>query len=80
MTDSELATKIKDIVAEKLNVKLDDISNDSNFVDDLGADSLDKVELVMALEDEFDIEISDDEADTLTNVDKVFEYIKNKVS
>ena len=68
--------RIKDIIADKLSVDVDEINIESSFVDDLGADSLDIVELVMALEDEFDIEIPDEDAEKIASVSDVVEYIK----
>ena len=63
------------IVAEQLRIGADEIKNESSFIDDLGADSLDTVELVMALEEEFDIEISDDEAENISTVQSAIDYI-----
>ena len=63
------------IVAEQLSIDADEIKNESSFIDDLGADSLDTVELVMALEEEFDIEISDDEAENISTVQSAIDYI-----
>ncbi|GIT37585.1 MAG: acyl carrier protein [Gammaproteobacteria bacterium] len=60
--------RVKGIVAEQLGIGVDEINNESSFIDDLGADSLDTVELVMALEEEFDIEISDEEAENISTV------------
>ena len=65
---SNIEDRVKKIVAEQLGVKEDEVSNGSSFVDDLGADSLDTVELVMALEEEFDTEIPDEEAEQITTV------------
>ena len=67
------------IVAEQLSIGADEIKNESSFIDDLGADSLDTVELVMALEEEFDIEITDDEAENISTVQSAIDYI-NKSS
>ncbi|MCD2346002.1 acyl carrier protein [Clostridium guangxiense] len=68
--------KVKDIIAEQLGLEKDEITMDSSFVDDLGADSLDIVELIMALEEEFDIEIPDEDAEKVSAVKDVVEYIK----
>ncbi|MDR2507115.1 MAG: acyl carrier protein [Candidatus Accumulibacter sp.] len=68
--------RVKKIVAEQLNVDEATIKNESSFADDLGADSLDTVELVMALEEQFDCEIPDDEAGKITNVQQAIDYIK----
>jgi acyl carrier protein len=70
-----LEDKVKKIIAEKLSVDINDIVPDASFVDDLGADSLDLVELIMSMEEEFDIEISDEEAEKLVTVKDVLEYI-----
>ena len=68
--------KIKKIVSEQLGTAEDEITMDSTFIEDLGADSLDVVSLVMALEDEFDMEIDEEEAENITTVGDVVEYIK----
>ncbi|HCW05017.1 MAG TPA: acyl carrier protein [Clostridium sp.] len=68
--------KVREIIADKLSLEEDEIKMESSFVDDLGADSLDLVELVMALEDEFDMEIPDEEVEKVTTVSDVVEYIK----
>ncbi|WP_027634189.1 acyl carrier protein [Clostridium hydrogeniformans] len=68
--------KVKSIIADKLSVSESDITMETSFVDDLGADSLDVVELIMALEDEFEIEISDEQAESVTTVGEVVEYIR----
>jgi acyl carrier protein len=67
--------KVKKIIAEKLSVDLEELVPEASFVDDLGADSLDLVELIMSMEEEFDIEISDEEAEKLATVKDVFDYI-----
>ena len=72
---STVEERIKKIVAEQLGVKLEEVSNDSSFVEDLGADSLDTVELVMALEEEFETEIPDEEAEKITSVQLAIDYV-----
>lgn len=67
--------RVKKIVAEQLGVNETEVKNNSSFVDDLGADSLDTVELVMALEEEFECEIPDEEAEKITNVQQAVDYI-----
>jgi acyl carrier protein len=67
--------RVKKIIAEQLGVNEAEIKNDSSFVDDLGADSLDTVELVMALEEEFETEIPDDEAEKITNVQQAINFV-----
>ncbi|MFN3884500.1 MAG: acyl carrier protein [Rhodocyclaceae bacterium] len=69
--------RVKKIVAEQLGVNEADIKNESSFVDDLGADSLDTVELVMALEEEFECEIPDEEAEKITTVQQAVDYVTN---
>lgn len=69
--------RVKKIVAEQLGVNEAEVKIDSSFVDDLGADSLDTVELVMALEEEFECEIPDEEAEKITNVQQAVDYIKS---
>ena len=70
--------KIREIIAEHLGVKKEEVTDKAKFVDDLGADSLDTVELVMAFEQEFNIEIPDDDAEKLTTVGDVLKYIEEK--
>lgn len=71
---SNVEERVKKIVAEQLGIK-EEIANDASFVDDLGADSLDTVELVMALEEEFECEIPDEEAEKITTVQLAIDYI-----
>ena len=70
--------KIKSIIIDKLGVEENKITADADFINDLGADSLDQVELIMQLEEEFNIEISDEEAESLTTVGKVYDFLKDK--
>jgi len=72
---SNIEERVKKIVAEQLGVKLGEIQNSASFVEDLGADSLDTVELVMALEEEFETEIPDEEAEAITTVQLAIDYI-----
>lgn len=72
---SNIEERVKKIVAEQLGVKLEDVKTASSFVDDLGADSLDTVELVMALEEEFECEIPDEEAEKITSVQQAIDYV-----
>ncbi len=69
--------KVKKIIVEQLGVEEDEIAMESSFIDDLGADSLDIVELIMALEEEFDLEIPDNEAEKIQSVGDAVDYIKN---
>jgi len=75
---SSVEDQVRGIIAEQLGVKADEIRNDASFVDDLGADSLDTVELVMALEEEFETEIPDEEAEKITTVQQAIDYIMAK--
>ncbi|HEY5522827.1 MAG: acyl carrier protein [Desulfuromonadaceae bacterium] len=72
---SDIAKRVKEIVAEQLGVEESQVLTESSFMDDLGADSLDTVELVMALEEEFDIEIPDEDAEKIQTVNDAIEYI-----
>ena len=71
--------KVKELIAEQLDVKADDITETSNIQDDLGADSLDIVELIMAFEEEFDIEIPDDAAEKIKTVKNAVDYIDSQI-
>lgn len=70
--------RVKKIIAEQLGVEEDEVVSEASFVEDLGADSLDTVELVMALEEEFEIEIPDEDAEKILTVGKALDYIKEK--
>jgi acyl carrier protein len=72
---SSVEERVKKIVAEQLGVKEEEVTNQASFVDDLGADSLDTVELVMALEEEFETEIPDEEAEKITSVQLAIDYV-----
>ena len=76
---STVEERVKKIVIEQLGVKEEEVSNESSFVDDLGADSLDTVELVMALEEEFECEIPDEEAEKITTVQQAIDYINSRL-
>lgn len=71
--------KVKSIIADQLGVDEEEITMESSFIDDLGADSLDIVELIMALEGEFDMEIPDEEAERISTVGNVVDYIKSHI-
>ncbi len=77
---STIEERVKKVVVEQLGVSEDQVTPDASFVDDLGADSLDTVELVMALEEEFDAEIPDDKAESITKVQDAVNYIKATVA
>jgi len=72
---STIEERVKKIVVEQLGVKLEEVTNEASFVDDLGADSLDTVELVMALEEEFETEIPDEEAEKISTVQAAIDYV-----
>ncbi len=76
---SSIEDRVKKIVIEQLGVKEEEVTPSASFVDDLGADSLDTVELVMALEEEFECEIPDEEAEKITTVQQAVDYISNNV-
>ncbi|MCK5120288.1 MAG: acyl carrier protein [Candidatus Latescibacteria bacterium] len=73
---ASVAERVKDLVVEQLGVNAEQVTPEATFVDDLGADSLDTVELVMAFEEEFDMEIPDEEAEKIVSVGKAIEYIE----
>lgn len=75
--EANIEERVKKICSEQLSVDVSEIDNNSSFVDDLGADSLDTVELVMALEQEFDANIPDEDAEKITTVQEAINYIKN---
>ena len=77
MTATNVEMKVKSIIAEQLGVGEDEIKPESSFIDDLGADSLDIVELVMAMEEEFDVEIPDEQAESIKTVKDAIEYINS---
>ena len=77
---SNIEDRVRKIVAEQLGVKEEEVKAEASFVDDLGADSLDTVELVMALEEEFETEIPDEEAEKITTVQLAMDYINNNLS
>ncbi len=72
--------KVKDIIVDQLGVDESEVTEKAHFIEDLGADSLDTVELVMAFEDEFKVEIPDEDAEKITTVGSAIEYLKNKAS
>ena len=74
---AEIEQKVKDIIVEQLGVDAGEVKTEASFVNDLGADSLDTVELVMALEESFDMEIPDEEAEKIQTVGQAVDYIKN---
>ncbi len=78
MESDEIFEKVKKIIIEQLSVAEDAVTKEASFIDDLGADSLDVVELIMALEEEFDMEIPDADAEKIATVNDVVEYIKDK--
>ena len=79
MNQEEIFDKVKEIIIEQLGVTENAVTAEASFIDDLGADSLDIVELIMALEEEFDLEIPDSDAEKVVTVGDVVEYIKENV-
>tara|TARA_Y100001935_G_C17307044_1_gene512995 strand:- start:3813 stop:4061 length:249 start_codon:yes stop_codon:yes gene_type:complete len=80
ITKEEVYKKVKAVVVEQLGVSEDEVIEEASYTEDLGADSLDTVELVMALEEEFSTEIADDEAEKLTTVGKTVDYVLNSLN
>jgi acyl carrier protein len=78
MSDKSIEARVKDIIVDQLGVNADQVTTEAKFVEDLGADSLDTVELVMAFEEEFDIEVPDEEAEKLQSVGDVITYITSQ--
>jgi len=76
---ADVDAKVKEVIAEQLNIDEEEIKPDASFIDDLGADSLDTVELIMAFEEEFDLEIPDEEAEKIKTVQDAIEHIKQHV-
>ena len=76
---SDIATRVKTLIVEKLGVEESEVTPEASFTNDLGADSLDTVELVMALEEEFECEIPDEEAEKITNVQQAIDYVNGHV-
>lgn len=75
----DVIAKVKEIIVEELGVEDNEVTLEANFIEDLGADSLDTVELIMKFEEEFDIDIADEEAEKLTTVGKAVDYLKTKL-
>ena len=78
MSEKSIEEKVKDIIVEQLGVNPEQVTSSASFIEDLGADSLDTVELVMAFEEEFNIEVPDEDAEKLQKVGDVVSYIENK--
>jgi acyl carrier protein len=76
MANEEVYGKIKDLVSKHLNIDESEVTKEASFIEDLGADSLDTVELIMSFEEEFDIEIPDEDAESIKTVQNVIEYIE----
>ena len=80
MTKEERVQKVKEIIVEQLGVDMSEVTEEASFIDDLGADSLDTVELVMEFESAFDIEIPDEDADQLATVGAALKYLEKKIA
>ena len=80
MTEQEILTKVQSIIAEQLGVEKSQVTKEANFANDLGADSLDTVELVMAMEEAFNIEIPDETAEQISNMQQAVDFIRQKVT
>ncbi|RMI19927.1 MAG: acyl carrier protein [Calditrichaeota bacterium] len=80
LDEKTLQEKVKDIIVDKLGVAADKVKEEAHFIEDLGADSLDTVELVMAFEEEFGVEIPDEDAQQITTVKAAVEYLKQKLA
>ncbi|MEN9468361.1 MAG: Acyl carrier protein [Verrucomicrobiota bacterium] len=78
MSEKSIEEKVKDIIVEQLGVNAEQVTTTASFIEDLGADSLDTVELVMAFEEEFGVEVPDEDAEKLQNVGDVIKYIEEK--
>lgn len=76
---TSIEERVKDLVVEQLGVSPDQVTSDASFIDDLGADSLDTVELVMAFEEEFDVEIPDEDAEKMTTVGDAIAYLEQRI-
>ena len=76
----DIIAKVKEIIVEELGVEESEVTMEASFIEDLGADSLDTVELIMKFEEEFEIDIADDEAEKLTTVGKAIDYLKSKIN
>ena len=79
MSNDDILKQIKEIVVDKLDVNADKITEDARFIEDLGADSLDTVELIMQFEEDFDIEIPDEDAENILSVQQALDYISSKI-
>jgi len=80
MSEKSIEEKVKDIIVEQLSVNPEQVTPEAKFIEDLGADSLDVVELVMAFEEEFSVEVPDEDAEKLLTVSDVVKYIEDKIS